>query len=284
MRAQWEKATLAMDTPTASPYALSFYTLSRHWEMARQIEQSTLGANLLPGGDFEEGPDRPPFAWVPQEVSIDNLELRSWRVGNEAGAATDPRFDKQAKGPVAGPARNSLPTLPGQTSGGGPALPKDPNKISDKEKRRREKDKVAMEKALMPKEGERCLKLQIKPKPRVVPAAALERTFLAVNSPAVHLQPGTLVRITVWMRLLRPIGLSVDGALFYDSAGGEPLAVRLTEPTPWKRFTLYRRVPASGTISVTCALTGLGTVYFDDVRIEPLVPGRASVSAPQWRR
>jgi len=30
-------------------------------------------------------------------------------------------------------------------------------------------------------------------------------------------------------------------------------------------------MPQSGTINVTLALTGLGTVYFDDVRIEPLM-------------
>jgi hypothetical protein len=33
---------------------------------------------------------------------------------------------------------------------------------------------------------------------------------------------------------------------------------------------MYRRVPASGQIGVTLALTGLGEAYFDDVRIEPL--------------
>jgi hypothetical protein len=62
----------------------------------------------------------------------------------------------------------------------------------------------------------------------------------------------------------------VDGALFYDTAGGEPLAIRLTDATKWKKYTLYRKVPASGQIGVTLALTGLGAVYFDDVRIEPL--------------
>jgi hypothetical protein len=39
-------------------------------------------------------------------------------------------------------------------------------------------------------------------------------------------------------------------------------------------------VPASGAIGVTLALTGLGTVYFDDIRIEPLLgdngPAQAS--------
>ena len=64
----------------------------------------------------------------------------------------------------------------------------------------------------------------------------------------------------------------VAGNNLFDSAGGEPLAIRLSDPTPWKKFTVYRRVPASGAINVTLAMTGLGTVYFDDIRIEPLVP------------
>ncbi len=68
------------------------------------------------------------------------------------------------------------------------------------------------------------------------------------------------------------IAASVDGALLYDSAGGEPLAIRFSEPTAWKKFTVYRRVPASGLVSVTMAMTGVGTVYFDDIRIEPLTP------------
>ena len=42
-------------------------------------------------------------------------------------------------------------------------------------------------------------------------------------------------------------------------------------PRPWTKHVLDRRVPASGVINVTLALTGLGAVYFDDVRIEPLV-------------
>jgi hypothetical protein len=64
--------------------------------------------------------------------------------------------------------------------------------------------------------------------------------------------------------------------------GGEPLAVRLTAPLPrWKQFRLYRRVPASGQVHVTLALTGLGRVYFDDVRIEPLVPSGPGGSAPE---
>ena len=64
--------------------------------------------------------------------------------------------------------------------------------------------------------------------------------------------------------------------LFYDDAGGEPLGVRVIGAAgEWKQFHLYRRVPASGQMAVTLALTGLGVAYFDDVRIEPLVGGSA---------
>ena len=110
---------------------------------------------------------------------------------------------------------------------------------------------------------------------RLLPPRALERTFLALHSPAVKLEPGSLVRISAWVRVPKPITGSTDGALLYDSAGGEPLALRFVGTQKWKKFTLYRRVPASGTLHVTMALTGLGTVFFDDVRVEPLVRGGA---------
>jgi hypothetical protein len=126
-----------------------------------------------------------------------------------------------------------------------------------------------------PKEGRQCLMLQILPKGLPPYPAALERAFVAINSPSVRLPPGTLVRISTWMSLPGTITTSVDGALFYDSAGGEPLAVRQTDSISWRKYTLYRRVPSSGTIHVTLALTGIGTAYFDDVRIEPLTADSA---------
>src|SRR5262249_25424878 len=126
------------------------------------------------------------------------------------------------------------------------------------------------------KEGRQCLMLQVVPKDPAAVPAALERTFLAVHSPAVKLPPGTKVRISAWMRVPSGVGATPDGALLYDSAGGEPLAVRTVTPAGWKQYVLYREVPASGTINVTMALTGLGTAYFDDVRIEPLVAGGAA--------
>jgi hypothetical protein len=206
MRAHWLEAIKGLSTPVASPYAVSFYTLPTHWRFMDAVHRATFASNVLPGGDFELGPESVPHAWSPQETTIDKVTMESRRVMDQ------------------------------------------------------------------PKEGRRCLMLKISPQnPEVVPQA-LERTFLAINTPAVRLTPGTLVQISGWIRIPAPIKASPDGALFYDSAGGEPLGIRLTRATGWTKFTFYRRVPDSGLISATLALTGIGTVYFDDIRIEPEVP------------
>jgi hypothetical protein len=124
----------------------------------------------------------------------------------------------------------------------------------------------------------------IQVRPKVVPTAnggpaapvaitALEPTYVAVTSPPVQAAPGSLVRVSGWVRLPQPIQASADGALVFDTAGGEPLGVRFTAATKgWQRFTLFRRVPANGQVQVTAALTGIGTAYFDDLAIEPLNP------------
>ncbi len=215
MRAYWEQATKELDVPVASQYAVSFYTLPRHWRFMDLVHQGRPGANVLPNGDFEVSPDRAPEAWLPQETTLDEVDMVARRVTTE------------------------------------------------------------------PKEGRQCLMLQITPKNPLLPPAALERTFLAINSPAVRLQPGTLVQISGWVRIPSAIVSSADGALLYDSAGGEPLAIRLTDATKWKQFKVYRRVPASGQINVTLALTGLGTVFFDDIRIEPLLWNTTAARPPE---
>jgi hypothetical protein len=207
MRAQWEEATRDLGVAVASPYAVSFYTLPRHWQFMEQFRQAKFGGNVLAGGDFEVRPDQVPDSWTLQQTTLDEVDMAARRVTDN------------------------------------------------------------------PKEGRQCLMLHIAAKNALLPPVALERTFLAINSPSVRLAPGTLVRVSGWVRIPATIAASADGALLYDSAGGEPLAVRLTEATTWKQFILYRKVPSSGTMSVTLALTGIGKVYFDDVRIEPVATG-----------
>jgi len=246
MRAQWEKATKDLIAPVSSPYAVSYFTLPRHLQFMDRLKRATPAANLLPGGGFETVPALSHEAWVPQDVTLDEVELIAQRVSEIEGK----------------PAKRKKDARTGQMV---PVKVKGPDgKEKDAEDR----------KATPAFEGKLCLKLQIRPKNKELPPTALERTFLAINSPAVRLPPGSLVRISGWMAVMDPITASPDGALFYDSAGGEPLAIRRVDPTGgWWKVTLFRRVPASGLVSVTLALTGLGTVYFDDVKIEPMIWG-----------
>lgn len=210
MRLQWEQAIAGLGVPSASQYAVSYFTLPRHWELLASLKRSDIGQNMLRGGDFETQDQ----GWSVAQTTLDEVNL-------------DARY--------------------GTTH---------------------------------PRTGSQYLELSITPKNPQAKIVALERTFLAVNSPAVTLPPGTLVKISAWMRVPEAITASADGALFYDSAGGEPLSVRLTEASDWRQYTLYRRVPASGQIFVTLAMTGLGRVQFDDVRIEP-VHEKITASRPE---
>jgi hypothetical protein len=206
MRAEWDKAVKELSTPVASPYALSFFTLPRHWEFWQEVQQRRAGSNVLPDGDFEATNDRSPEGWLMEEVpSLDDVVFSAMRVKDD------------------------------------------------------------------PKSGKQCLLLEMKAKNGAASPQVLERSYVAIHSPAVRLQPGTVVKISAWVKVPEAIGASTDGALLFDSAGGEPLALRLTAPTKgWQQYAFYRKVPQSGTINVTMALQGLGKVYFDDVQIEPL--------------
>ncbi|HYV39808.1 MAG TPA: hypothetical protein VE988_29230, partial [Gemmataceae bacterium] len=227
MRAQWDAAVLELTTPVASPWAVSYYTLPKHWEFIKQVKGAQAGANMLSGGGFELVPGQAQEAWYPQESTLDEVEMKAERLALISYKPIDPKTGK-----------------PGTA-------------VSN----------------LAAKEGQQFLLLEIKPKSKDKIPKALERTYLAINSPTIKLPPGTLVRISGWMAVPEAVQASPDGALLFDSAGGEPLAVRLATPTNgWRNFVIYRYVPASGTINVTLALTGLGRVAFDDIRIEPMVP------------
>jgi len=235
-----------LDSPAASPYALSFYTLPQHWEFmdyANNPKKTTPAANMVPAGDFEIVPGRVQETWVVQESTLDDVDLSINRV-----------TETQVPPPV-------KVTKPGDPPPKPDEKPAPPTKLGA----------VQGKQFLL-------LEVKLKSKEQKLPKA-LERTYLAVSSPAVQLTPGSLVRISGYMAIPQQIQASVDGALLFDSAGGEPLAIRQTTATGWKKFTLYRQVPPSGSISVTVALTGIGRAAFDDLRIEPLIPGDSGAKA-----
>ncbi|HJZ89560.1 MAG TPA: hypothetical protein VKE40_01730 [Gemmataceae bacterium] len=267
MRAQWEQAVRTLDYPGATPYSVSFYTLPRHWELARALQSATVGENALPDGDFEAArptdrrgiPVTTLRGWTVQEVALDDVVM-SARLVPSAEAVEKLPEKKRTRAP------QYEPTSPLHRP---EIVPPQPTL------------------------GETILKLTVAPKPVSVPVKkkeekpppepqALERVFLAVNSPAVRFPPGTWVRITCWVRVLpgpmmtvngvptqTGIRASADGAMVFDTTAGEAYAARIPDPTSWRKLHLYRKVPESGEVRVRLALTGFGTVYFDDVRVEP---------------
>jgi hypothetical protein len=233
MREHWKNATATLDTPSASPYATSVYSLAKHWELAAKVAASKPSGNVLRNGTFD-------LSSVAPQQGAAVASLPGWV---KTVDAIDPVIPEAA-------IVNADGLKDADTSKTGPPLGSHVLKLSMKPKR--DKDSTG------------------KPVP---PPGALERAYVAVDSPPVSLPAGTIVRISFWAKVPKPITAGVDGALVYDDAGGEGLAVRLTTTKGWKQFHLYRIVPASGSIALRFALTGIGTAYFDDAKIEAMVPG-----------
>jgi hypothetical protein len=260
MRDHWQQATATLDLPTASPYAVSFFSLPKHWELRREVQASRPGENLLPYGEFEVSGTIPQGGarvdtlpgWSARFGTIDRVNVAAGII-NKGNLADRPE------------PRKSPDPIRGKYAPGRPIRAPDEGYTNP-----------------MPELGRSLLRLEVRPRQEVdkdgkpVDSASipLERTFLAVDSPPVRLPPGTLVRVSGWVKVPVTIQGSSDGALFYDDAGGEPLSVRLLVQEEWKQFHLYRRVPASGQISVTLALTGIGVAYFDNIQIQALYPAQ----------
>ncbi len=265
MRDHWDQATASLDTPTASPYAVSFFSLPKHWELFNTVQNSRIAENALPYGNFEFS-----GKLAPEGVRVDALPGWSARFGTldkvNVAAGIIPA-EKQSEKPEP---RKAPEPIKGMFAPSRPIVAPDEGYT-----------------APQPDLGKSLLRLEVRHrrergtdgKPQKPSEAPLERTFLAVDSPTVKLPPGTLVRISAWLRVPQEIQGSVDGVLFYDDASGEQLGLRISQQQQWKKYHLYRVVPASGQIAVTVALTGVGVAYCDDILIEPLVPGPAKTTA-----
>lgn len=112
------------------------------------------------------------------------------------------------------------------------------------------------------------LLLRAQPVDEKTKPAAIETPPVWVTSAPVAVEPGDVVRISAWVRLAAPIEGSVDGLAIVDSLGGEPLALRVTEPGDWKQVTMYRAAARRGPMSVTFALAGLGEAAIDDITVQ----------------
>ena len=256
----WRHAVEQLDVPTASPYAISAYALPKHWELHRYIASTRPGGNAATNGTFDladkAGDDGAAIASLPGYVRrsqfldpvtgfVSIVDVESPGVKDPPILCPDPKFERYE-------------------STGRP-IPSEASK------------KLCAPKPTL---GSHVLKLEIQPKKGTEAPKALERSYVAVTGPMAALPPGSWCRISFWAKVPGTAS-TADGAMVYDSVGEEPLAVRIGVQKEWKHYHLYRPVPETGKIGVTFALTGLGTAYFDDLRIEPMLPSATPVSVSQ---
>jgi hypothetical protein len=123
--------------------------------------------------------------------------------------------------------------------------------------------------------GKASFHLAVEPADVENPAPMIETPPLWLTSPPLHVEAGQWVRIHGWVNIPQPITGSLDGLVVIESLGREPLAERIGVTSGWREFTLYRAAAASGDLTVTLALTGVGDAWIDDVTIEFIAPAAA---------
>jgi hypothetical protein len=234
-RAYWDKAVEGRPTPLSSPAAATFVTLPWHWRSAARLDASRLGANRLPGGDFED---------------LDAMVRAGWRHLEKpaAGIETTCEF-------VADAAHSGRTGLRLSAS----FRPKQPNTAPPGS------DPV-------PADAPAAKPTAAKPPS---PPDVIETSPTWIITAPVPVEAGQLVLIRGWVQIPTPITGSVDGLMIVDSLGGEDLALRISKTTGWQPFSLLRVAPQSGALTVTFALTGLGEVRLDDVAIQVVEPAGA---------
>lgn len=120
-----------------------------------------------------------------------------------------------------------------------------------------------------PQRGSYCLRLSAAASapghgPALVPGAPVR-----ITSPPVPVTAGQTIEISGWVRVPEPIVGSIDGLQIVDSLGGPELALAVRQTSDWQPFRLIRAVPESTAVTVTFALTGLGSASVDAVMIRP---------------
>ncbi|HEY4232936.1 MAG TPA: hypothetical protein VGM76_05905 [Lacipirellulaceae bacterium] len=138
-----------------------------------------------------------------------------------------------------------------------------------------------------PHSGRYCLQLSAQAVPPAAAPQIVARPLVRITSHPVHVTTGSVIEVSGWVRVPKPIVGNIDGLTIVDSLGGAELELRIRQSPDWQPFRLIRGVSETSDESVSFVLNGLGTASVDDVAVRVLgsptarrLPATATASAP----
>ncbi|MDO5554823.1 MAG: hypothetical protein Q4G68_13780 [Planctomycetia bacterium] len=81
----------------------------------------------------------------------------------------------------------------------------------------------------------------------------------------IQVRTGQMICVQGWLALPGDLTHTTDGLKIYDDHGGEALALRFKEQTPWRRFAFYRYAAFDGEMKIRFSLSGYGEVWLDEI-------------------
>ncbi len=123
---------------------------------------------------------------------------------------------------------------------------------------------------IAPHGGAYCLELEARLLDANAPTPVVPASPVWIKSRPVRIRAGELVEITGRARVPEELLGSVDGLEIIDTLGGPGLATRIKAAPSWQPFRMIRAATADVDLTVTIALTGLGTAQVDDLAIRTL--------------
>jgi hypothetical protein len=133
------------------------------------------------------------------------------------------------------------------------------------------------------RKGKYALRLIAGPEPGIDPPDSVSENPVRVTTPAINVYAGQIIHVSGWIRVAATVTGNLDGVMVYDNISGSVGALRFREETEgWQRFEIIREaLGSSKPFTVTIALTGMGEVRIDDIRVVPHSPRDGLVTRPR---
>ena len=237
---------------TSYPLALCYDTLTEHAKFVGSLDKLRGDDNLLYGGDFEDLGNLLEFGWQHVNHPLPDVAARAEL------SATAPRHGSyclqlvahaRGEAEVAAPLPRKAPVAAINAS----SVIQDPFRPTN------------FADASSPAES------KLASGPPDDSHVILPNAPVWISAPAIPVERASLIEISGWIRVTKPLVGSMEGLQIIDSLGGPELSIRALETAAWEPFRMIRAVPETTELNVTFLLSGLGSAQVDGVMVRPLI-------------